>query len=122
MRTTHQIQTFRIGRAMLEKPVERHARIFKLVGRDVRRCDFSPDLVLRMCRILRDNVFEVLNRVSVSPLLSSDTSELITRVDFAIVDLQRALKPFTRCLQLAAALMNQPEVVVRGSVRGIESR
>src|SRR5687767_8310360 len=87
VRTSHQIQTFRIRWSMLEKLVERHARVFKLARRDVRRCNFTPDLVLRVCRIAGDDVFEVLNRVGVSFLLARNASELITRVDLAVVDL-----------------------------------
>jgi hypothetical protein len=72
---------------MLEELIERHARVFKLARRDVRRRHFAPDLVLRMGGIARDDVFEVLNRIGVALLLARDASQLITRVDLGVVDL-----------------------------------
>src|SRR5690349_4829607 len=104
---------------MLEKLIERHSCVFKLTRRDVRRCHLAPDLVLRMRRIASDDMFEVLNRVGKSFLLSGDASELITRVDLAVVDLQRAFETFARSFQLATALMNQAEVVMRRRIRRI---
>jgi hypothetical protein len=47
----------------------------------------APDLILRVGRSAGHDVFEVLNRVGVSFLLARDASELIARVDLAVVDL-----------------------------------
>src|SRR5262245_28906138 len=76
--------------------------------------------MLRMCWISRHDMFEVLNRVSVSLLLSRNASELITRVDLVSVDLQRALESLSRLVQLTAALMDQSEIVMRRCIRGVQ--
>src|SRR5687767_1153024 len=99
---------------MFEELVERVARVFKLARSDVSRCDLAPDLVLRMRRIASHDVFEVLNRVSVTLLLPCDAAQLVARVDFAFVDLKRALESLTRRIEFASALMNQTEIVMGG--------
>src|SRR5688572_7724329 len=65
-------------------------------------------------------MFEVLNRVRVSLLLKCNASELIARVDLLRIDLERAFKPLTRLVQLTTVLMNQTQIVVRGSIRRIQ--
>src|SRR2546423_14517985 len=103
---------------MFEKLIQRGACVFKLSGGDVGRSHLAPDFVLRMRRVSRDDLFEVLNRVSISFLLSRDASELITRVDLLRIDLQRAFKLFARLVQLTTALMNETEIVMcRGVCR-----
>ena len=61
---------------------------------------------VRMCRIACDDMFEVLNCVGISLLLARDASELITRINLAVIDLQCAFETFACGFQLAAALMN----------------
>src|ERR1044071_5810018 len=72
--------------------------------------------------ITRDDLLEVLNRVSVSLLLSRDAPKLITGVNLFSVNLQRAFKTRARFIELAAALMNQTEVVMRRRIGRIQCR
>ena len=44
------------------------------------------------------------------------------RVNFFRIDLHGTLKSFTCGIQFSALLMNQPEIVVRRSIRGIKRR
>src|ERR1700754_3724957 len=97
---------------MFEKLLQRVSRIFKLARRDVRCRYLTPDFVLRVRRIARYDVLEILNRVGVTFLLARDAAQLITRVDLAIVDLKCAFETFSRLIELAAGLVNQAEIVM----------
>ena len=87
VRASHQVQPLRIRRPVLEKLVQRCSCILKLTCRNVRRRHFAPNLVLRVRRISSHNLFEILNRVAVSLLLSRDASQLIARVNLFRIDL-----------------------------------
>ena len=86
---------------MFEKLLQRVSRVFKLARRNVSRCYFAPDLVLRMCGIARDYVLEVLNRIGVTFLLPCDAAQLVTRIDLTLVDLKGAFETFARLIEFA---------------------
>src|SRR5690348_10857503 len=74
-----------------------------------------------MRRVSRNDVFEALNRVAVSLLVPRDASELIRRINLFRIDLERAFEAYFGLVELAAALVNQSTIVMRGSVGGIQS-
>src|SRR5690242_14032758 len=75
-----------------------------------------------MRRVSCHDVLEILNSVGVALLLPGDATQLITRVDLTVVDLQRAFETLACLVELAAALVNQAEIVMSRSVGGIECR
>ena len=70
----HQVQRLRIRGAFLKKPLERVARILKLIRCQISGAHFSPDFVLTMCLVSRNNLLEVLNRISQASLLPGDAT------------------------------------------------
>src|SRR5829696_1353400 len=105
---------------MFEKLVQSRARIFKLPRSDISGRHFAPDLVQRVGRISRDYLFEAVNSVPISLLLPRNASKLVTGIDLFGIDLQGALKSFPRLVQLAPALMDQSQIVVRRSISRIQ--
>src|SRR6185369_3412551 len=97
---------------MLQELLEGIPCIFKLAGFNVSGTYLAPDLILRMRRLTRYDLFEVFNRVCQSLLLPRYASELEMCVDLILVDRNRLVEPFNRLIQITALLMNQTEVVM----------
>src|SRR5258705_252020 len=106
---------------MFEKLIQSRACIFKLACSDVSSSNFTPNLMLSVRRISRDHLFEALDSVCIPFLLPGDSAQLEVGVNFLIIDLRGTFKPFASRFKLAALLMNQTEVVMRGRIRGIQS-
>jgi len=113
VRASHQVESLRVVGAAVEKLLQRITRVAVLSGSDISRANLAPDFVLRVELITLDNLLETRNRLRQTSLRARNQTELIMRVQFFRVDIDRALEAFARFTKLAALLMNQSEVVVR---------
>ncbi len=95
-------------------------RVLELAGGQVGRAYLAPDFVLGMGLVTRDDLVEVVYGVGQSALLARYTTELVVRVHLIRVYLYGALETLAGFVQLAALLVNQPQIVVRRSVRGVQ--
>src|SRR5882724_9008963 len=113
MRAAHQVESLRVVGAAVEKLLQCITRVAVLSSGDIGRANLAPDFVLRMELITLHNLLETRNGLREPSLRARNQAELIMRVQFFAVDIDRALEPFARFTKLAALLMNQSEVVVR---------
>src|SRR5262249_24873492 len=97
-------------------------RVRILPGQIINQRRLAPNLVLAMSRFELQNLLEILNRFAVPALFPVDDSELVKRVDFARVDLDRAFIGRSRRVEISALLIEQSQVVMSGGVGRIERR
>src|SRR5262245_44492122 len=114
MSAAHQIETFRIVGAAVQKPLERVTPVRILAGGNIGGANFAPDFVLSVKLIALHDLLEMADGVARAGLGARDASQLIMRILLVRIDVDGAMKTLARFVQFTALLMNQPEIVVRG--------
>src|SRR6185369_11977142 len=103
----------RVKRPALVIPLQRAAGFFGHASRQVSCADLAPYLTVRMPAVLRDHVAEMINRFLQPALLAGNASDLVMRVGFVGVDLDRAFEARNCFGVLPALLVQQTELVMR---------
>src|SRR6185295_13901632 len=116
------ITPFRIRRTLVDESLERNSRVFILPGLKISPPDLAPRFALAVLGIASDDSIEVRNRISEPALLARDAAQLIVRVGFVGVNLNRAREARLRFLVLSALLIDQSEIVMRRRISRIEGR
>src|SRR5215813_11854308 len=75
-----------------------------------------------MRRVPQHYLLEVADRLVISLLRARDATELVMRVDLLVIDGYRFFETLASRIQFSALLINKTEVVMRGSVGGIQRR
>src|SRR5215813_5497427 len=75
-----------------------------------------------MRRVPHHHLLEVADRLLISLLRACNATELVMRVDLLVIDGYRFFEPLAGRIQFPALLINKAEVVMRGSIGGIQRR
>ena len=106
MRAPHQVKSLRVVGATVEKLLQCITRVAVLSGGDIGRANLAPDFVLRVELITLHNLFETRDGLRETSLRARDQAELIMRIQFFCVDIDRALEAFARFTKLATLLVD----------------
>ena len=92
----HKVERFRIGGPVVQKTFEGVPRIFVLSGCIVGCSYLAPYFVLAVSRIPRNDLLEILNRVTESLLRPRNAPQLVMRVNLFSINLDCTLETLTR--------------------------
>ena len=104
--SANQIQTFGIIWPPVEKSFQRVAGVAILASGQIGCPNLAPNLVLRVRLLALHYLLEVADRFGRAILLAGNASELIMRIQFIRIYINRALKTFARLAKLTSLLMN----------------
>src|SRR5713226_404638 len=113
MSAADQIQSLRIIRPSIEKSFQRVTRVAVLSRGDISRANLAPDFVQSMRLIALDDFLEMCDGIRQTILDAGNAAQLVMRVQFVRVDIDRAMKTLAR-------LMNQTQVVMGRRITRID--
>src|SRR6266705_109412 len=116
------ITPFRIRGSLLEEALECHASVFVLGGLKVSMTDLAPHLAQAVLRVAADHGVEMIDCFGKPALFARNAAELIVRVSFFGIYLDRACEARLRFFALASLLVDQSEIVVCRGISGIQDR
>src|SRR5882724_7622870 len=116
------ITSFRIRGSLLDEALECHASVFVLGGLKVSMADLAPHLAQAVLRVSADHGIEMIDCIGKPAFFARNSAELIVRVGFFGVYLDRACEARLRFFALASLLVDQSESVVCRGISGIQGR